>query len=45
MAVDLMGAWGQPAGGGFWDDEGDEAGNNGTTNDYVKVAIIRIAYY
>merc|ERR1719242_2478248 len=38
MAVDLMGAWGQSAGGGFWDDEGGDAGNN-ATNDYVNTEI------
>eukprot|EP01084_Bolivina_argentea_P134958 237897_1 len=36
MAVDLMGAWGDSAGGSFWDDGPDQAGGN-RTNDYVQV--------
>lgn len=40
MAVDLMGGWGQSAGGSFWDEE-DESGGGGagqtTKNSYIEV--------
>lgn len=37
MAVDLMGGWGNSAGGSFWDDEPDGGGGQTTNNDYIQV--------
>ena len=39
MAVDLMGGWGNSAGGSFWDDEEESGGGAGQTtkNSYIEV--------